>query len=376
MLHQDPLFILPPHAEARWINPENITGAKGGGGKAAGGRKGAPCYGAIKAGATLELAHYPSGRGVIRHIWTTINDRSPKMLRGLRMDFYWDGAARPAISAPWGDFFGCGLGAMAPYECALFNCPEGRNFNCFIPMPFRAGFRITVTNETDADLAMFWFQADLTVYDDLPPNALYFHAHYHRENPTTPGRDYEILPRIKGGGRFLGAHFGVVVDTQTYFKSWWGEGEVKLYIDSDNAFPTLCGTGTEDYILTSWGQGRFANASSGCHLADPDHMRYCFYRYHLADPVCFRSAFRATIQQIGCWDPQSKNTMHASGKTYLSAGADPRPLDFSPAGGLPDYGLFERADDWSSCAYFYLDSPVNSLPPLDPLAKRLSGQTF
>jgi hypothetical protein len=373
MMTPDPIFVLPPAVEARWINPENIAGAKGGGGKTAGGRKGAPCYGAIKAGAQLVLADYRDSSGILRHLWTTINDRSPKMVRGLRIDFYWDGSERPAISAPWGDFFGLGLGAMTPFESAAFNCPEGRNFNCFLPMPFRSGFRITVTNETDADLAMFWFQADFTVNDALPANALYLHAHYRRENPTTLRRDYEILPRIAGSGRYLGVNFGVIVDTRTYFKSWWGEGEVKLFIDGDESFPTLCGTGTEDYILTSWGQGRFANAYSGCPLADAEKNRYAFYRYHLPDPIYFRRELRAAIQQIGCWDPWVRKDMHYSGNTYLSAAQEAKPLDFSPAGTISTYGLFERTDDWSSCAYFYLDSPVNSLPPLDPVEKRVEG---
>lgn len=373
MQFQNPLFVLPEKVEARWVNPENITCAKGAGGKANDGRKGAPCYGAIKAGAEMELANYRGSSGIVRHIWTTIDNRSPKMLRGLRMDFYWDGSDRPAISAPWGDFFGFGLGFMAPFECAVFNCPEGRNFNSFLPMPFRSGFRITVTNETDADLGMFWFQADVTVYDDLPANALYLHAHYHREHQTTVRQDYEFLPLVKGGGRYLGVNFGVIADTRTYFKSWWGEGEVKIYTDGDRQFPTLCGTGTEDYILTSWGQGRYANAYSGCHLADQEKMRYCFYRYHLPDPIYFRREVRATIQQIGCWDPGTKKDMHYSGNAYLGAGLDSKPLDLSPASAHRDYGLFERADDWSSCAYFYLDRPTNELPPLDPVAKRVEG---
>jgi len=369
---QYPLFLLPEGVEARWINPENIAGEKGAGGQANGGRKGAPCYGAIKAGETITLANYQGSSGVIRHIWTTIDNRSPKMLRGLRMDFTWDGSDRPAVSAPWGDFFGFGLGAMAPFECALFNCPEGRNFNSFLPMPFRSGFRIDVTNETGTDLGMFWFQVDFSVHDDLPSNALYLHACYRRERPTTMRQDYELLPQVKGRGRYLGANFGVIANTNLYFKSWWGEGEVKIYLDGDRQFPTLCGTGTEDYILTSWGQGRYANAYSGCHLADHDRMRYCFYRYHLPDPIYFRREIRGTIQQIGCWDPESRKEMHLSGNVYNAAGEDPKPLDLSPTAAA-DHGLFERADDWSSCAYFYLDSPTNDLPPLDPARKRMEG---
>ena len=295
------------------------------------------------------------------------------MLRGLKIDFYWDGAERPAISAPWGDFFGFGLGSMAPFESALFNCPEGRNFNSFVPMPFRSGFRITVTNETDTDLALFWFHADFTVYDELPPNALYLHAYYHRENPTTIHKDYELLPAVKGSGRYLGANFGVIADTKLYFKSWWGEGEVKIFIDGDRQFPTLCGTGTEDYILTSWGQGRYANAYSGCPLADDDKLRYCFYRYHVPDPIYFRHEIRATIQQIGCTGPGSRKDMHGSGNKYLKAGTDQQALDLAPEAKGSEYQLFERADDWSSCAYFYLDRPANDLPALAPVAKRMEG---
>jgi len=368
-----PLFVLPEKVEARWINPENINGAKGSGGMAGDGRKGAPCYGAIKAGARLELANYQGSSGIVRHIWTTIDNRSPKMLRGLRVEFFWDGADQPAISAPWGDFFGFGLGCMAPFECALFNCPEGRNFNSFIPMPFRSGFRITVTNETDTDLSWFWFHADFTVYDDLPSNALYLHAFFHRENPTKLRHDYEFLPPVKGSGRYLGVNFGVMGNTQMNFKSWWGEGEVKIYLDGDRAFPTLCGTGTEDYILTSWGQGHYANAYSGCHLADADRLRYCFYRYHVPDPIYFRQEIRAAIQQIGCWDPASRKEMYDSGNAYLDAGKNPQNLDLSPAGIDLNYGLFERTDEWSSCAYFYLDTPTNELPPLEPVIKRMEG---
>lgn len=372
-MHSYDLFELPERVEARWINPENVTGARGAAGQANHGRKGSPCYGALKAGASLVLADYAGSSGVLRHIWTTISDRSAAMLRGLRMDFYWDGATRPAISAPWGDFFGFGLGAIAPFECALFNSPEGRNFNSFVPMPFRKGFRIVVTNESDKDLAMFWFQADFTVYDELSGSTLYLHASYRRENPTVVRRDYEFLPPVRGRGRYLGVNFGVRAHTQLYFKSWWGEGEVKIYLDGDRRFPTLCGTGTEDYILTSWGQGRYSNLYSGCHLADQERMRFCFYRYHVPDPIYFRREIRATIQQIGWCDPTARKEMHFAGHAPLPAGRGRKPLDLSPAAPRSDLGLFERADDWSSCAYFYLDSPENELPPLDPPAKRIEG---
>ncbi|MFK7805977.1 MAG: glycoside hydrolase family 172 protein [Anaerolineae bacterium] len=355
MFNSYPLYELPKKVEARWINPENISGAKGMGGRANGGRKGSPCYGELPAGAELILADYSGSSGILRHIWTTIDQRTPEMLRGLRIAFYWDGAEKPAIETPYGDFFGIGLGELVPFENAMFTSPEGRNFNSFIPMPFRSGFKITIQNTTAIDVAMFWFQVDFTIYDELGPDTLYLHATFQHQNPTVVKRDYEFLPLVHGRGRFLGVNFGVQADTGEYFRSWWGEGEVKIYLDGDTDYPTLCGTGTEDYILSAWEQGEYNTAYAGCTLADHTKLRFCFYRYHVLDPIYFRQEIRATIQQIGAWFPETRPSLHQSGKVYLSAEAEPKELDLSPEADILDYGLFERADDWSSCAYFYLD---------------------
>src|SRR4029079_5990915 len=107
------------------------------------------------------------------------------------------------------------------------------------------------------------------------------HAHFRRENPTTLQQDYELLPLVRGKGRFLGVNVGVQADKERYGTTWWGEGEVKVYLDGDTDLPTLCGTGTEDYIGTAWGQGRFAHLYQGCPVADGEAMAYCFYRYHI-----------------------------------------------------------------------------------------------
>lgn len=368
----DSLYTFHPNIEARWINPENPDGRRSAAGSANAGRKGSPCYGKVAAGETRVIADVDLGPGVIRHIWTTIENRSPKLLRGLRVDIYWDGADTPAVSAPWGDLFGLGLGEIVPFESALFTNPEGRNFNAYVPMPFRKGFKLTVTNETDTDLNMFWMQIDLTVGDPLPDDLLYFHAHWRRENPTSLKQDYAFLPTVKGRGRFLGVNFGVIVNTEEY-KSWWGEGEVKMYLDGDDELPTLCGTGTEDYIGTSWGQGAYANQQQGCPIADEDRMRYAFYRYHLSDPIYFRESIRATIQQIGCWDPDGICTMAGRGTQLIGAGEGMPEVDMNKAAQDRAYGLFERRDDWSSCSYFYLDRPTNDLPGIQPLAERLAG---
>ncbi len=366
----EPFYLIPEGVETRWASPENPDTAKGVSGKENAGRKGAAWF-PLKPGEERVLAHASGTSGMIRRIWVTINERVPLMLRGLRLDIFWDGAGRPAVSVPLGDFFGTGLGRTARFESAAFASPEGRSFCCYLPMPFRSGMRITVTNETDTQLGYFFYDVNFTVGDRHHDETLFFHAHWCRENPTTMQRDYEFLPRVEGRGRFLGVNMGVAADRERYFTSWWGEGEVKFYLDGDTTHPTLCGTGTEDYIGTGWGQGRYDNLFTGCHVADHEQMKYCFYRYHIPDPVYFRKEIRATIQQIGCWSPGTTPLLHRKGDPVHAAGPGRKELDFSGKESFEPYGLFEREDDWSSCAYFYLDRPENELPPLSPLEDRL-----
>jgi len=356
----DPLFIMPEGVETRWASAENWKGDKGTAGQANGGRKGSPRF-TLKAGEEKVLAEVTGRSGVIRRIWATINDRSAKMLRGVRFCIYWDGADEPAVAAPIGDFFCHGLGRMATFQSALFSSPEGRSFNCCVPMPFKTGMKVVVTNETDKDLGSFYYDVDYTLGDKFGGNVLYFHAHYRRENPTRLQEDYHLLPTVGGCGRFLGVNIGVIANQKRYFKSWWGEGEVKIYLDGDDKFPTLAGTGTEDYIGTGWGQGQYANLYQGCHLADNENMEYCFYRFHIPDPVYFRKDIRVTIQQIGYGGANIKPLLRETGQRIYRAGRGLVEIDLSEQGKQSGIGLFERQDDWSSCTYFYLDKPVNNL---------------
>ena len=360
------IYELPEGVESRWASPENPTGEKGRAGMAAGGRKGSPTI-AIPAGASAVLAEAKNRSGMVRRIWMTMPDRSPQMLRGLRIEMFWDGAASPAVSAPVGDFFGVGLGQMAQFESALFSNPEGRSLNCFVPMPFRTGMRIVMRNESGRDLPELFYDVNYTLGDRHPANALYFHAHWRRENPTTLQRDYEILPRVSGRGRYLGTNIGVIVNQSEYFNTWWGEGEVKIYLDGDTELPTLAGTGTEDYVGTAWGQGRYSNLYQGSPVADEARMRWCFYRYHITDPVYFNRDVRVTIQQIGYLADHSRGGFYRTGRQLYRAGPGKVLMD------LTKDGKFERADDWSSCAYFYLDRPENNLPQLDAAEKRMAG---
>jgi len=371
MFNEGPLYVMPEGVQTRWASPENPTAEKGKAGQANAGRKGRASI-PIKAGGKLVLAEAKGLSGTVRRIWATLSDRTAQMLRGLRLDCYWDGAKKPAVSAPFGDFFGTGLGRMAKFQSALFASPEGRSFNCFAPMPFRTGMKIVVTNEGAADLGALYYDVDYTVGDRHVENALYLHAHWRRENPTVLKRDFEILPRVEGAGRFLGANLGVIADQQLYFKSWWGEGEVKVFVDGDRRLPTLCGTGTEDYIGTGYGQGFYAHLYEGCHVADHDRMQYCFYRYHVPDPVYFRRDCRVTIQQIGYYVREQRALWRDAGRTIYQAGPGRKRLDLSPRSPRIK-GLYERQDDWSSCAYFYLNSPANDLPALAPAAERTAG---
>jgi hypothetical protein len=360
------LYEIPEGVETRWASPENPTGKKGAAAQSMGGRKGAPTI-AIKAGASAVLAEAQNTSGVVRRMWMTIPDRSPQMLRGLRIDIYWDGASRPAVSAPLGDFFGVGLGRMATFESALFSNPEGRSFNSVVPMPFKTGMRIVMTNESGRDLPELFYDVNYTLGDKHPANMLYFHAHWRRENPTVLQRDYEILPRVEGQGRYLGTNIGVIVDQNTYFNTWWGEGEVKIYLDGDTQFPTIAGTGTEDYIGTAWGQGQYANLYQGSPVADERAMRWCFYRYHVLDPIYFRRDVRVTMQQIGYVADHSRGGFVRTGRRIYRAGPGLVEKD------LKEDGKFERQDDWSSCAYFYLNRPENNLPALESAEKRMAG---
>ena len=363
------LYTFPANVETRWASPENPAGEKGQAGRTNGGRKGSPFF-KLPAGEQRILAEVSGRSGTVRRIWATIIDQSPAMLRGLRLDFYWDGATTPAVSVPFGDFFGMGLGETSAFHSALFANPQGRSFVCYAPMPFRKGMKLVVKNETDADQESFYYDVNYTLGDPQVDEALYFHAYFNRQNLTRVQHDYKILPRVEGKGRFIGANLGVIVDQKRYGKSWWGEGEVKIYLDGDHLFPTLSGTGTEDYIGTGWMMGQYVNLYQGCLLADYERMRYCFYRYHIPDPVYFHHDIRVTIQQIGVILPQDVDGLITAGQPIYQAGPGLVEMDLA---NLEPFQLFERQDDWSSCSYFYLDKAENKLPPLLPVEDRIKN---
>ncbi|WP_159523061.1 glycoside hydrolase family 172 protein [Sunxiuqinia indica] len=351
------LFEKPTGTQTRWASAENWKGEKGKGGMANGGRKGSASF-KLPAGQSKVLAETSGTSGMIRRIWLTIDERTPEFLRGLKIEMFWDDAVTPAVSAPLGDFFNQGLGKMKTFENALFASPEGRSFNCYIPMPFRKSMKITVTNTTEKDVAMFFYDVNYTIGDKVDDDVLYFHAIFNQQQATILKEDYQILPKVNGTGRYLGVNLSVAVNDVEYHRAWWGEGEVKIYLDGDSEFPTLCGTGTEDYIGTGWGQGEYANQYQGCTIADEPNFEYAFYRFHIPDPVYFYEDIKVTIQQIGFAKGEEIEKLSNMKGPIYKAGKEMVEVDFSKE---MNYLFFERSDNVTSCAYFYLDSPESPL---------------
>ena len=369
MNSQNSLFKFQKGIEPRWFTAENPQGLKGAATLGNDGRK-RKAAGSLPSGKSLILAEAEGRPGVVRRIWITFPLKNLKArLRGVRVDFYWDGAKEPAVSAPLGDFFCQGLGKLYPFENALFENAEGRNLLCRVPMPFKNAMKLVVTNESGEDIDPFFYEVDCTFGDKFDQDSLYFHSCWRRVNssePKTDTGDFEFLPEIQGRGRFVGVNFSLIADTQSYHTSWWGEGEVKIYLDGDKSHPTLCGTGTEDYIGSSWGLGKFSFPFSGCPYADGAKMEYGFYRLHLPDPIYFSSGMRAVMQQMGGSGAQQPDMIQwfKEKGMPLKSGAHTVNLDTS-------WFLFDRHDDWAACTYFYLDKPVNGLPPLAPASERM-----
>ncbi len=353
------LPVIPDGVVGRAITWENQTGAPGEGGKAKGandvvGRKGAPCIPLVKNGETATLMDY-DGCGIIRHIWITIPDRSPAALRNMILRMYWDGSDVPSVEVPIGDFFGVAHGrtgellirehddpkqriALPGVTSAYVTQTLGRGFNCYFAMPFATHAKITVENDMPdgKNMNAFFFQIDFEKRDALPANVGRFHAQFRRQNPTVMMEDYVILDNVEGPGYFHGCVIGI----RPLSGAWWGEGEMKFYMDGDTDFPTICGTGAEDYFNAAWGMGNYQTPWHGCPLwmkADEQfpHGLVSMYRFHEKDPVYFRESFKATMQQIGWKD-----------------------------------GLFERSDDWCSVAYWYQLKPVKQMPPFPDRAAR------
>jgi len=370
-----------PQVDTRWASFENPLAQKGAGAISNQGFKGHP-FDSLEAGETKTLMHV-NGSGEIRRMWFTLMERDPQTLRSLRLQIFWDGVSTAAVDVPFGDFFADILGHTTAFESALFANPEGRSFVSYIPMPFRTSASVKLTNESPRKIGYLFYDVDFIETKHWNPSSLYFHATWRREQPTTLGRDFEILPQVEGTGRFLGTHIGVIVNRQN--TGWWGEGVAKFYLDGDTAHPTMVGTGTEDYIGTGWGQEVFFGRFQGCTLADRTAHQFGFYRYHIPDPIYFHRDIRVTLSQLGGATRSEVVAMMKKGLPVKPVVMDDggkwiRLLD-SPVQAVQDvktgppdpFTAYARQDDLSAVAFFYLDSPENHLPALAPVAARIQG---
>lgn len=374
-MHLDPLVANPAHIDprldARAVSFENPTGARGAGGTAHGGRKGAPSR-TIAPGERVVLADL-AGPGVVRHLWCTVPPGRPERLRALGLEVRYDGRAEPSIAVPLLDFFGLPHGRPVAYHSILTTAQEGRGFNAYLPMPFREHIEIAFTNHGDRPTTLY-YQVDYTLQPEVPAEQGYLHVAFRRENPTVQRRDVVIADGLRGPGRFLGCSVGVrVIDPG----DWYGEGEVKVYKDGDTDRPTICGTGLEDYVGTAWGMGAHAAPYAGAPLVrspqgraaegmgtQPDFVS--FYRWHLPDPIMFERDLRVTIQQIGAkfFLPGQEADQAAYERTNPVAGEGWR-TDGPP--GLLAWGICERVDDYACTSYVYCREP-QAVPPVDVAA--------
>jgi len=307
------------NAQSRSISPENFTGEKGKGGMAnpadkdkinmanatnaardlGQGWKVNP-YIRIQSGETVTLAEI-SGSGAIQHIWMTPTGN----WRFSIIRIYWDDEAEPSVECPVGDFFCMGWGEYSPLSSLAICVNPGSAFNCYWPMPFHKKCRITMENLNDADAMTLYYQIDYTL-TEVPADAGYFHAQFRRSNPNTSSV-YTIADGIKGKGQFVGVYLAWGVNNN----GWWGEGEIKFYLDGDNKFPTICGTGTEDYFCGSYNFDRNGKYTEFCtpysglvQVIRPDgtyksQQRFGLYRWHIADPIRFEKDLKITIQDLG-----------------------------------------------------------------------------
>ncbi|MDP6041941.1 MAG: DUF2961 domain-containing protein [Candidatus Latescibacteria bacterium] len=337
-------------AKTRSISPENFTGEKGKGGMATEGTGSGPARDLgqgwkvspsirIQPGETFELADI-DGPGAIQQIWMTPTGH----WRFGILRIYWDDEETPSVECPVGDFFACGWGRYAQVSSLPICVNPGSAFNCYWEMPFRKRCRVTFENIAEDQMTLY-YQINYTL-TDVPEDCAYFHAQFRRTNPLPYKDVYTILDGVKGKGHFVGTYMAWGVNST----GWWGEGEIKFYMDGDGEFPTICGTGTEDYFCGSYnfdvgkergGYREFTTPYAGLpQVIRPDGLydaqtRFGMYRWHITDPVRFDEDLSVTMQALG-W-----RTRTSEGRRYL-------PLK----------------DDIASVAYWYQTLPSAPFPAL------------
>lgn len=316
----DNLFRLSD-AKTRSISPENFTGEKGKGGMATEGTGAGPARGLgqgwkispsvkIPSKTTFTMAEI-NGSGAIQHMWLT---PAGIKWRYAILRIYWDDEKEPSVEAPLGDFFCMGWNQYASVNSMAVCVNPGSAFNCYWVMPFRKKARITIENLADEEFRLY-YQVDY-VETTVPDDAAYFHAQFRRVNPLPYKDVYTLVDGIKGKGHYVGTYIAWGVHNN----GWWGEGEIKFYIDGDKDFPTICGTGTEDYFCGSYDFDVRKKNSAGVDQVEYQEFntpyvglpqvirgdghyqvmqRFGMYRWHIPDPIRFEKDLKVTIQALG-----------------------------------------------------------------------------
>lgn len=331
-------------AETRSVSAENPNGERGGGAKAkpdehnpasmlGKGWKVRPCI-TLDSGTVTTLADI-TGPGIIQHIWITVD---VKAYRDTILRMYWDDEAEPSVEVPLGDFFCNGHGLRYNVVSLPIAVNPSGGFNCYFPMPFRNRARITIENQRWEPIHGFFYQITYAL-TEVPDNAGYLHAQWRRSMTTREYPEHVILDGVKCQGHYVGTFLAWTQLSD----GWWGEGEIKFYMDGDTEYPTICGTGTEDYFCGAWGFGETFNAPFTGYPywqrgpgAVPKHG---LYRWHIMDPIRFKQSLKVTIQALGWW-PNGK---------------------FQPL-----------TDDIASVAYWYQTEPHASFPTMPPIHERWS----
>jgi len=332
-------------AETRSISAENPTGAKGGGAKnvpddknpasrLGPGWKVRPCI-TLGPSTTTSLADI-AGPGLIQHIWLTVDS---KAYRDTVLRCYWDEELIPSIEVPLGDFFCNGHGLRYRVNSLPVAVNPVGGFNCYWPMPFQRRAQITIENQRSEPIQSFYYQVTYAL-TELPDQVAYFHAQWQRSMTRRDYPEHVILDHIHGQGHYVGTFLAW---TQLS-NGWWGEGEIKFYLDGDRDYPTICGTGTEDYVGGAWSFGNetYSTPFLGYPFRrqEPGEVpRHGLYRWHIFDPIRFKQNLKVTIQALGWW---------------------------------PDGKFQPLTDDIASVGYWYQTEPHTPFPQLPPLQERWS----
>jgi hypothetical protein len=331
-------------AETRSISAENPTGERGGGGRAeptdpnspsrnlGRGWKVRPCI-ELPANSTTTLADV-DGPGVIQHIWiTTMQDAyTDAVLR-----FYWDDEETPSVEVPLGDFFCNSFNLRYNINSVPISVNPVGGFNSYWPMPFRKHAKITIENQQPKPVKLFFYQITYSL-TEVPDNAAYFHAQYRLTTTLREHPEHTILADVRGQGHYVGTFLA----WRQHSNGWWGEGEIKFFFDGDTEYPTICGTGTEDYVGGAWcfNDEIYSTPFLGyplCRKEAGEVPRHAMYRWHIPDPIRFREELRVTIQALGWW---------------------------------PNWTFQPLADTIGSVAYWYQSEPHGPFPELPSLEAR------